>query len=708
MFEKKTSGSVAADAVSMLELALADATGDPVGAWQAVVNWVRPHAYRKSTRRVQAESRLQALVDALDLRTDLRTRLQDATAALAKGRRSVLLFATSGIYPDTGVLTETARRLAFRLLPEAQEPEQLKSTLGSLFRRGDAEWLGELPAGLWVALIRTLAPSSPAQMPGPDPVRTRFAQDHQEAVRVLAHRIAAAGLDPEMLRLEPRLERHESPFMALCDEAVALAQAYGEQIGSASPALEQVADHHRHLLVLLDQCRAAIERVRRTAQREGASFRLTFRLRRLSQHLWRLQSLVDLLASWDGDDAILQRRASLLRELVLAECRRHDLRRFWSQNTELVALRVAENAGRSGEHYITSTRSEYIAMLRAAAGGGLVVALMAVVKIRVEAAALAPLTEVLANCLNYGLGFVLVHLLHLAVATKQPAMTANAIAAALDAPGAGARAGARSGRVARERFDTLVQLVARTVRTQLAAVAGNIAVALPVAMSIATGVWWATGQHFVSSDKAHTLLAGLQPLASGALVYAALAGVCLFAAGMIAGFYDNLCAYNRIPQRLLQLQTPRRWVGAQRWARVAAYVENNLGALAGNFSLGFLLGGVAGMGTLLGLALDVRHVTLTSANWGFAMTSLNTDAPWQVAGMAALGVGLIGMINLGVSFGLALWIALKSRGVKFDQGRRLVGEIVRGFWRQPREFLLPPRAGQAAPDGSMEAPPRQP
>lgn len=702
MFEKKTSGSAAADAVLMLQAALADASSDPVGAWQAVVNWVRPRAFRKSKRGAQAEARLRALVDALDLRTDLRARLQDAAAALAKGRRSVLLFATSGIYPDTGVLTETARRLAFRLLPEAHEPQQLKSTLGSLFRRGDAQWLSELPAGLWVALIRTLAPSSPTQAPGPDPVRVRFAQDHQEAVRVLAHRIAAAGLDPEMLRLEPRLERHESPFMALCDEAVALAQAYGEQIGSASPALEQVVDHHRHLLVLLDQCRAAIERVRRTAQREGASFRLTFRLRRLSQHLWRLQSLVDLLASWDGDDAIRQRRASLLRELVLAECRRHDLRRFWSQNTELVALRVAENAGRSGEHYITSTRSEYMAMLRAAAGGGLVVALMAVVKIRVEAAALAPLAEVLANCLNYGLGFVLVHLLHLAVATKQPAMTANAIAAALDAPGAG------NGRAARERFDTLVHLVARTVRTQLAAVAGNIAVALPAAMVIATGVWWATGQHFVSADKAHTLLAGLQPLASGALVYAALAGVCLFVAGMIAGFYDNLCAYNRIPQRLLQLQTPRRWFGAQRWARVAAYVENNLGALAGNFSLGFLLGGVAGMGTLLGLALDVRHVTLTSANWGFAMTSLNIEAPWQVAVMAALGVGLIGMINLGVSFGLALWIALKSRGVKFDQGRRLVGEIVRGFWRQPREFLLPPRSDQPAPGGGMEAPTSQP
>ena len=39
--------------------------------------------------------------------------------------------------------------------------------------------------------------------------------------------------------------------------------------------------------------------------------------------------------------------------------------------------------------------------------------------------------EALPVSLNYGLGFVLIHLLHFTVATKQPAMTANAIAASM-------------------------------------------------------------------------------------------------------------------------------------------------------------------------------------------------------------------------------------------------------------------------------------
>jgi site-specific recombinase len=34
--------------------------------------------------------------------------------------------------------------------------------------------------------------------------------------------------------------------------------------------------------------------------------------------------------------------------------------------------------------------------------------------------------------LNYGLGFVLIHILHFTVATKQPAMTAARLAAAIE------------------------------------------------------------------------------------------------------------------------------------------------------------------------------------------------------------------------------------------------------------------------------------
>jgi site-specific recombinase len=98
-------------------------------------------------------------------------------------------------------------------------------------------------------------------------------------------------------------------------------------------------------------------------------------------------------------------------------------------------LRVTDNASRHGEHYITETRAEYWSMARSAMIGGLVIAGMACLKILLAKAAMPPLTGALAYCLNYGLGFCLIHILHGTVATKQPAMTANAIAASISEAG---------------------------------------------------------------------------------------------------------------------------------------------------------------------------------------------------------------------------------------------------------------------------------
>jgi site-specific recombinase len=179
------------------------------------------------------------------------------------------------------------------------------------------------------------------------------------------------------------------------------------------------------------------------------------------------------------------------------------------------------------------------------------------------------------------------------------------------------------------------------------------------------------------------------------LVYAAIAGVCLFLAGQIAGYYDNLCVYNRIPERLQQLSRLRRLLGEARLARVAAYVENNLGALAGNFFFGLLLGGMAAIGVLFGLPVDIRHITFSGAYWGFSLVALDFHLTWQVALTAFVGVLLIGFVNLAVSFTLALTVALKARQVTFQQGgRQLALKVLRRLCQSPREFFLPPPVGK--------------
>jgi site-specific recombinase len=67
----------------------------------------------------------------------------------------------------------------------------------------------------------------------------------------------------------------------------------------------------------------------------------------------------------------------------------------------------------------------------AAMGAGLIVGVMALIKLLLAQAHLPLLWEGLAYGMNYAIGFIIVQLLHFTIATKQPAMTAARIAAAL-------------------------------------------------------------------------------------------------------------------------------------------------------------------------------------------------------------------------------------------------------------------------------------
>jgi site-specific recombinase len=72
--------------------------------------------------------------------------------------------------------------------------------------------------------------------------------------------------------------------------------------------------------------------------------------------------------------------------------------------------------------------------------------------------------------INYALSFVLIHLLHGTLATKQPALTAAAMAHQLNAPRA------------RGRLRGFVDEVANLVRSQVAAIMGNLLLVVPAAL----------------------------------------------------------------------------------------------------------------------------------------------------------------------------------------------------------------------------------
>jgi site-specific recombinase len=166
--------------------------------------------------------------------------------------------------------------------------------------------------------------------------------------------------------------------------------------------------------------------------------------------------------------------------------------------------------------------------------------------------------------------------------------------------------------------------------------------------------------------------------------------VLLFGSSLIAGAVENWFVYHRLDSALAHNPGIVARLGAARAARWSAWWRGNISGVAANVSLGLLLGLVPAVLAFVGLPIEVRHITLSTGQLAAAVSTLgwhtleHPEFWWCVAGLAVTG-----LLNLGVSFWLALRVAMRSRGITLQDERRLYQAIRRRAWRAPLSFVLP-------------------
>lgn len=591
------------------------------------------------------------------------TALRDSLISLLARPGQQAFYAESGVRSALGFWLELKLRLGRRWLPL---PEQgLGDLLRVVFRRPeDYRWVEAVDDELWRDLAKALGQQTGGGATAEE--KTIAMANLLEAVRMLSYRLAGTALDRELLRAEPALERYASPFTAQNAALVPLLErARG---GGALPDAAEVGE----VDVLLAQCDEVIARIRRRACDSGISVRLTYLLARLRQLIERQRVLLAFIASENRPASAI----SLMKGLLRAEQTRDQVGEFIGENVSLLARNITERASQRGEHYIAENRAEWWAMARSAAGGGIVIAFLALIKVKIVLLHLPPLTEGVLVGLNYGFGFLLIHLLGFVVATKQPAMTAAAIAATLQETRA-------------REMGRLVDLAQNVVRTQFVAVLGNVALALPVAVLI--GLLWP--QLFDTTvapvAKVARMVDEIDPLHTGALLYAAIAGVGLFLSGLVSGYFDNQARYDRLVQRITAAPA-LALLGPARRASFAAFIDAHYGAIFGNLFFGMYLGILSVLDTLTGLPIDIRHVAFSSANLGLALGTLGHAPLADFLPLAVAGIAGIALMNLAVSFGLALYVAMKSMRRGAQQILMLAAQLLRRFLRRPHAFFMPP------------------
>ena len=607
--------------------------------------------------------RLRHLLNVLERNPAYQVQVSALLARFWREVDTAALLADFGFAPRMALTSELGQRLRLRLLPATPATTNLAELFGLLFPDPrDAQWLDRLDGDTIGRITALLQPRDGSKVAD---WRTPFF----DAMMFLASAVRASGFSPMLRqRMGPDLLL-EAPFRQLGSVAE---QVREHAVSGDEPALLREA---QYLRALLDSCRRCALSVHEHLEEHGVSVDVVFEVDQLLQRTHRIEELLTCVVSPQPAPEVVKLVAGLVRT---AEQRR-SLRALFAMHYSLLARKVAERSAETGEHYITRDRSAYKAMLHAAAGGGTVLAGTTFMKFFVLAIGLASFWAGFWAGVNYAASFVLIHLLHFTVATKQPAMTAPAMADKL------------ADMSSDEAVESFVDEVAHLIRSQVAGIVGNLTAVAPLVLAVQLGCQALFGAPLVGVKDAQHVLDSLT-LLGPTLLFAAFTGVLLFASSIIAGWVENWFVWHRIDSAIAWNPRIVARLGSARAQRWSLYWRNNISGFAANISLGLMLGIVPSVMLFFGLPLEVRHVTLSTGQLAAAVGALGFGVLQQAPFWWCLAATLLtGVLNLGVSFFLAFKVALRSRGIRLTDRSRIYRAIRQRLWRQPLSFVLPPK-----------------
>ncbi|MCC7012592.1 MAG: gliding motility protein [Planctomycetes bacterium] len=615
---------------------------------------------RACDRALPRVRRLHVLLELAEGSRELRELFAHALERVMADADGLSLFAEGGLPNDRGILDETSDRLARRFLPRPRGEHDLAVLLTRFFDdAGDADWLADLPRELFERALRVFAVGAHA--------REHLLEAHAEALYLLAARVETLGIS-EAMRARQSAKRLRGSCWSRLPRAT-------ERVLAAPRAERSVAEWRADI----EACRAATREVLEHLESTGVSVDLVYSIDVIERALERMLLLHALLV-----DRSPERLQAALAEFVRVRHADTSLVSLARENMRLLARKVVERAGQTGEHYITTTRRDYAAMWGSAVVGGLVTVGTAALKTVVALRHFPLALEGFLSGLNYALSFVLIGHVGGTLATKQPSMTGAALADVIDRSSGD------------ERAEALVTHIARIVRSQLAAAFGNV-LAVGVGAYAFDRLWLgARGTHYLDRAGVDYVLHSFDPLKSGTVFYAALTGVILWLSSLLGGAIENWAVYRQVPRGIAEHRLGHT-LGRARLAACAAFVERHLASWSTSIVLGFMLGFTPVLGKFTGLPLDVRHVTLSMGQLCLALSELGPSVFGDArAAWALSGIALTFVLNLAVSFGLALRVALRARGASASDRSSIVAALRRRLLRRPHEFLVPAREAQGS------------
>ncbi len=634
-----------------------------------IVQFIRP----RHPKRVEMIN-LTALVQFLAENPNCATMLSDYLKAILHHKKFNKFLSDVGILRDAVFLFEVRKRLFAKLLPNQPQKFQLEFVLNQVFHlSSDAIWIKKIPFDQLEAIFdylnfdtiyETAEKNSPIS-------------EVLVSMGLIIQRISGRAMETEVIKMVPEFDDLESPFTAFEMEF----KQIEERIRTGKPHFLSPEDlSYKQLQILLQQCEDFVNKAFSNSSKYGISIRVNQNLLKIRQQIERIKVLMPSLVIGEKRDE-KEHTISLALRLVTYNCLKNDIQKFIGESTQLLSYEITQHTAKTGESYITESRSEYFKMLRAALGGGLIVGILCIIKILLGRVETSYFGHAFLYSMNYSIGFIMIYILGFTLATKQPAMTASALMKSLDE-------GIKKQAKEVEKYYEFAVLFARVFRSQFIAFVGNVVMAFPVAMAGA----WSIKQMFgdnIAAEKYPVLLNNLSPIHSLAILHAAIAGVFLFLSGIISGSVSNKNKHAQVYYRIAEHPILKKRLGKVRTQKFADMYERRWPGIISNFWFGVFMGSTASLGMFLGLDLDVRHITFASGNLALALFGSNFHISNIALLWGVLGIGVIGLVNFIVSFGLSLGLAFRSRNISFFEVRYILLAIWKHFKYKPFSFFVP-------------------
>jgi site-specific recombinase len=608
--------------------------------------------------------RLRSFLKILDQRPDVKLKIAKLIRSVLRDNDALSLLCDTGVATKSSFWGEMTERLRNHLIsPPPNKPE-----LAVLFALGfvgshDATWVHDLDDDL----LRSLYDLTHYQEGQPD--SNNLFKDMAEAIMILISYISSAGLSYSVRSRLRGVSGQDSPFYRLGKLA--------EGILKIEPRLNDPAFQAtlKEFQDVLNACYIACDDVYAHLDENGVSVETVFQVETMRLRLARVEKLLE---AWLHRDQV-QLFAKLTADLILTVQGHRSIKRLAEQTFALLSRKMVERSAETGDHYIAGSRKEYFSMLKKSLGGGAIISGTVYLKFLITNLGLVRFVENILLTANYAISFLLIQFANFTLATKQPAMTAPALAQLLDDV------------KTKEGLDRFVDRAMALMRSQAASIFGNLAMVVPAVIAIQVGIILLLDHPTMSPSKAAYVFHTVSPF-SLAFLFAAFTGLLLWLSSVIAGLIDNWFVLHRIQDVIRYNRRITMVFGDIRAARWGQWWRDNISIVSANVSLGFLLiYGPTFLG-FLGIGMEIRHITLSAGQFAAAATALG----WKTFLMSGFwlgifGVLLIGVFNVLISFSLAFNMALRSRDLPTLDRKRLYVAVRRRIKADFKSLLLPPK-----------------